>query len=111
MKDVKKTGSIVATTGGKPLEEFKVDFVKVGGEDGTADTQATWKYKVLRYGMTEVIHAGLDPGQSPHKFHRQNIGSVKPGDFGKAFYDYQGNLIVMWINESINFSLCNEEGE
>lgn len=85
---------------------FAVRLVWVGGIDGTTTAPASWTYDIAEPEGTRIYSAGANPGASPHKWKRPNIGKMAKADFGLAYYNSTGRVILTWINEVPIYSIC-----
>jgi hypothetical protein len=90
---------------------FPVKLEKTGGENGDAEKAASWTYKVTDALTDEKLEEDVDPTASPHQWKRPNIGAMTAATFGYAHYDNDNEIVLGWINETIELEKCYEEEE
>lgn len=77
---------------------FVVELQFVGGEDGTATTQCSYRYDITIVGEDTILKADENIGLDPNKYRRINLGSYTKATHGLACY-LNGELSVMTSNE------------
>jgi hypothetical protein len=91
---------------------FPVKLEKTSGENGDDEKAASWTYKVTDALTDEKLEENVDPTASPHQWKRSNIGALTAATFGYAHYDNDNKIVLGWINETPELSVCfEEEGE
>ena len=89
---------------------FPVKLEKTGGEQGDNEKVASWTYKVTDALTDEKLEEDVDPTKSPHQWKRPKIGAFEAATFGYAHYDKDDKLVLGWINETLQLSECDEDG-
>lgn len=87
-----------------------VDLEKVGGTQGTRDTEPSWRYDVYLAEERldedrEAILTDIDPTDSPHQWVR-HLGQMTIADFGIAWLNTDNEWEVTWINEQLIAAEC-----
>jgi hypothetical protein len=90
---------------------FPVKLEKTGGENGDAEQAASWTYKVTDALSDEKLKEEVDPTVSPHQWKRPSIGAMTAATFGYAHYNNDNELVIGWINETIELEKCYDEEE
>ena len=87
---------------------FAVKMQEVGGEEGDAETEASWIYDVTKYGQSEILFSHLNPGIAPHQAYRGGPGRMQRATSGTATYD-NDELIILTTNERRIYRACGDD--
>jgi hypothetical protein len=85
---------------------FPVTLEKTGGEAGNADKSCSWIYKVRDALTDEELETGVKPASSPHQWKRPALGAMTAATFGYAHYDNDHQLVIGWMNETLETEKC-----
>jgi hypothetical protein len=85
---------------------FPVTLEKTGGEQGNAEKQTSWIYKVSHALTNEELEIDVEPITPPHQWKRPNLGALTTATFGYAHYDNDNKLVLGWINEVLEAEKC-----
>lgn len=84
---------------------FLVKLDHVGGADGSATAQCSWRYDVSKIGNDEILKANVNIGLDPHKYRRINLGKYEKATHGIACI-LSGELSVITSNEAPIAGTC-----
>ena len=84
---------------------FLVQLEHVGGQDGSATEQCSWRYNIKKVGNDEILEADINIGLDPHKYRRINLGKYEKATHGIACI-LAGNLSVITSNETPIAGTC-----
>ena len=97
---------LIRIGGGKSVL-FPVKLEKTGGEQGDDESVASWTYKVTDAMTDEVLDEDVNPTESPHQWRRPGIGALQEATFGYAHRDKDDELVLGWINETLQLEKCD----
>lgn len=86
---------------------FRVDMVKVGGDDGSETEQATWIYDIFRVGHDKPIATNVSLLDDRHDYKRQILGEIGPATSGLAYFNNDDELCIYHCNEDDLVGPCS----
>jgi len=91
----------------RPREPFAVSVAQIDGANGNGSTVATWAYKLMMIGTTNVLRdTDVTPLEPTFSGVRLGRGPVTPGTYGTACYHADGSIELLTVNEEHGGILC-----
>lgn len=94
----------------RPQSLFPVLIKSVGGSDGTQTTYASWTYDLYPLGDTsytnKINSSALQPLCSRARYMEGKVVKPSDGDYGEAFYDASGNIVLWDLPEKRSKGAC-----
>lgn len=102
--------ALVALGSGSQSDLFPVALIRVAGTAGSASGSATYVYDVYELPLTEdsePIATNVNLLLGIHPFVRPSVGLMTQGSYGIAYYDHNGTLLLVWVNEIPVQQVCS----